>query len=473
VWTRCSPFFLDRLLVGGLCGLPHSETPGSHLLPTDALGEALLMDTPGPSFVPSSRVTRIFRVATAIVALHIVDVELVQTRPGTSARDHVLALVVPLAVAALAAATFGRLRPGIRAGIALAFGSLALVAAGIAAAGGISGSDVSGLLLFPAGVALIAISVWLPWRERGRWASTRTRRMINRVAAGALGVAAALFVVMPIGTALWTTQKPPGAIGKFGIPHRDVAFAAVDGIQLSGWYVRSRNGAAVVIVHGGGGNRGGARRHATMLARAGYGVLLYDARGRGRSDGDTDAYGWTWRPDVEAAMDWVERQRDVRGGRVGALGLSTGADVLVEEASRRRDIKAIVADGTTAESLSDSRRIVHGGNAVSSLPFFAVQYAAAAVLEDARPSAPLVDAASHAAPTPILFIASSWQVERAAAPIYARAAGASSSLWRVAAGHTGGLRAHPREYARRVVAFFDRHLLENIDNERHPAKGSR
>jgi dienelactone hydrolase len=277
---------------------------------------------------------------------------------------------------------------------------------------------------------------------------------------------------MPIGTALWTTQKPPGTIGKFGVPHRDVVFAAADGVRLSGWYVRSRNGAAVVIVHGGGGNRSGARRHAAMLARAGYGVLLYDARGRGASEGDTDAYGWTWRPDVEAAVSWLERQRDVRPGRVGALGLSTGADVLVQEASRRGDIEAIVADGTTAESLADSRRIVHGGDALSSLPFFAVQYAAAAVLEDARPSAPLVRAASHAAPTPILFIASSWPVERAAAPIYARAAGSSSSLWRVDAGHTGGLRAHPREYARRVVAFFDRHLLGTSDSNRQ-AKGLR
>lgn len=403
-------------------------------------------------------VTRLFRAATGLVAVHIVDVELVQTRPGTSARDHVFAVLVPLAVAGLAASTFGRLRPGLRAAIAFAFGALALVAAAIATAGGISGSDVSGLLLFPAGAALITIGVWLPWHERGRWAATRRRRVVNRFAAVVLGAAAGIFVVMPIGAALWTTQKPPGVIGTFGVPHHDVAFTTADGLRLSGWYVRSRNGAAVVIVHGGGGNRGGARRHAALLARAGYGVLLYDARGRGKSEGDTDAYGWTWRPDVEAALSWVERRRDVRRGRVGALGLSTGADVLIAEASRRGDIRAIVADGSTAESLADSRRIVHGGDSALSLPFFAVQYAAAAVLEDARPSAPIAQAAARVS-TPILFVASSWQVERAAAPIYARAAGTSGSLWRVDAGHTGGLRAHPREYGRRILGFFDRHLL--------------
>jgi predicted acyl esterase len=77
-----------------------------------------------------------------------------------------------------------------------------------------------------------------------------------------------------------------------------------------------------------------------MLARAGYGVLLYDARGRGQSQGDTDAYGWTWGPDVDAAIAWLKKRPDVRDGRIGALGLSTGADVLVEAAARRHGIKA-------------------------------------------------------------------------------------------------------------------------------------
>ena len=38
-----------------------------------------------------------------------------------------------------------------------------------------------------------------------------------------------------------------------------------------------------MIVHGGGGDRDGARAHAAMLARAGYGVLLYDARGAAKA----------------------------------------------------------------------------------------------------------------------------------------------------------------------------------------------
>jgi len=37
--------------------------------------------------------------------------------------------------------------------------------------------------------------------------------------------------------------------------YRDVTFISEDGITLGGWYIPSRNGAAVILAHGFGGNR--------------------------------------------------------------------------------------------------------------------------------------------------------------------------------------------------------------------------
>jgi len=173
-----------------------------------------------------------------------------------------------------------------------------------------------------------------------------------------------------------------------------VSFHTGDGLLLSGWYVPSRNGAAIVIVHGGGGDRDGARAHAAMLARAGYGVLLYDARGRGQSQGDPDAYGWAWGRDVDAAIAWLKQRPDIKAGRIGALGLSTGADVLVEAAARRHDIRAVVAEGTTTRSLTDTAKVLHGGGLLS-IPFWWIPYAAAQVLENASPGPPLATLAAH------------------------------------------------------------------------------
>ena len=47
-------------------------------------------------------------------------------------------------------------------------------------------------------------------------------------------------------------------------------------MTLSGWYVPSRNGAVVILLHGYGNNRAQMWPRAEPLARAGYGVLLYD-----------------------------------------------------------------------------------------------------------------------------------------------------------------------------------------------------
>jgi fermentation-respiration switch protein FrsA (DUF1100 family) len=41
-----------------------------------------------------------------------------------------------------------------------------------------------------------------------------------------------------------------------------------------------------------------------------------------------------------------------------------------------------------------------------------------------------------------------------------RAAGSPKQIWRIPeAGHTGGLEAQPAQYERRIVDFYDRHLL--------------
>ena len=60
-----------------------------------------------------------------------------------------------------------------------------------------------------------------------------------------------------------------------------------------------------MLVQGGGGSRDGLKLHATMLAEHGYGVPLYDERGRGASGGRSDAFGWDWAPDVSAAVSFL------------------------------------------------------------------------------------------------------------------------------------------------------------------------
>ena len=48
-----------------------------------------------------------------------------------------------------------------------------------------------------------------------------------------------------------------------------------------------------------------------MLVKDGYGVLLFDRRGGGVSQGDGNMFGWRGERDIFAALDCLEQLTDV------------------------------------------------------------------------------------------------------------------------------------------------------------------
>ena len=98
-------------------------------------------------------------------------------------------------------------------------------------------------------------------------------------------------LVLPIAVGYAFTHVTRTEVPKdeLGVPHENVTLTTSDDLKLRGWYVPSRNGAAVIVFPG----RAATQDRARFLIRHGYGVLLYDRRGEGESDGDVNAYGWT------------------------------------------------------------------------------------------------------------------------------------------------------------------------------------
>ena len=72
--------------------------------------------------------TRVFRVAMALIALAILDDAFLHPEPGTTAGDHLVSGLVPVAIAGVLALAYPRLRPGLRATAALVCGVLAVTA---------------------------------------------------------------------------------------------------------------------------------------------------------------------------------------------------------------------------------------------------------------------------------------------------------------------------------------------------------
>lgn len=412
-----------------------------------------------------ARETLLFRVATGIALLHAVDDAFLGRQPGVRLGQHVVAAVVALVCASAAVVLFPRLRPGLRAGIALVFGVFALTNGALhvahVAVDAVGGSDLTGILATGAGAVLVGLGIWIPFGRRREGAATRRGRWVARVVAVVAGFVLLYAVVFPTSLAIVSAHKhrepipsPPGAA------YAQVSFESADGLELSGWYVESRNRAAVVVVHGGGGDRTGALDHAALLARHGYGVLVYDARGRGESEGSpTGAPGWGWDDDVAGALGFLARRPDVDAGRIGGLGISTGGDTLIEVAAERRDLRAVVADGATARSFDDYRNL---NGLDEGAPFYWTLYTALRVLSGESPGTPLTELVARVSPTPLLLVSTGGSIAQEIDfnRVYAEAAKEPVELWELPeVDHTAAIRARSREYERRVVGFLDNALL--------------
>ena len=351
--------------------------------------------------------------------------------------------------------TLTRLRTGLRAGLALLLGlPMAFYGALHAIAlfkDGVSAHDLLGCLPLLPGLTLLALAIALPWRHRGEgsWKS--------RLVAVPAVVAGAVFVLAPMSMGIYETHKWRGDVGPApSAAYREVSFRATDGVKLAGWYRPSANGATVIVVHGGGSDRRGSVAHAGLLARHGYGVLLYDARGRGRSEGRQNAWGWGWQRDVEGAIAFLRGRPEVDPARLGGLGLSTGADVLVQVAGSGRDLKAVVADGTAAGSYDDVHEVM-GVNLAT--PMWLTNFATVRLASGTTPGPTLIDMMPRIT-APLLMVAAGGP-EKPWGEAYDRAAGDRPvDVWYLpGVAHTAAIREAAPAYERRVTRFFARALL--------------
>ncbi|MCO5967963.1 alpha/beta fold hydrolase [Actinoallomurus soli] len=116
---------------------------------------------------------------------------------------------------------------------------------------------------------------------------------------------------------------------------------------------------AVLLAHGFGGSKDDTRGEAERLARHGYAVLTWSARGFGRSDGEItlDSPDYDVK-DVRQLIDWLARRPEVRldgpgDPRVGVAGQSYGGGIALLAAAYDRRVDAI-APQITWYDLADS-----------------------------------------------------------------------------------------------------------------------
>jgi uncharacterized protein len=414
--------------------------------------------------VPANAETLVFRLALTMGVIWVLDDAFWHREPGTRATDHLASGLVPVALALLLMLAYPRLRAGRRAVAALTSGALLIVAGVVdgvrhVAVDRLGAADVSALLAAPAGLVLVSLGTIVLWRSR-RLDERPLRRYLRRGLVAALGAIGVGFVVAPIGLAIVVNHKAraPVEVADLGRRHVDVVLTTSDGLRLAGWYVPSRNGAAVIAFPG----RSGPVRHARMLVGHGYGVLLLDRRGEGESEGDFNARGWGGQPDLRAAITYLRERPDVERDRIGGLGLSVGGELLLETAAQDGRLRAVVSEGAGLRSAAEQKHMP--GAPPEPLRWIApitTETAAGVILSDHLPPADLADLMPRIAPRPVLLIRGmQGNGDEVLNRVYRDTGGPGVDLWEIAgAGHTAGISAAAAEYERRVVGFFDRALL--------------
>ena len=335
---------------------------------------------------------------------------------------------------------------------------------GIGLAASTTASTVIGLTHVSAGVSWRLLGAWAAMSSGGvllvgsivrAWQAAHRWRKLLVLPAVLLVVA---FVVEPVGVAWYATARarvvPDEATpSDLGLAYEEVEMSTADGVRLSGWYLTSRNGAAVVALHGASSTRSAVLAQAAVLHRAGYGVVLLDARGHGRSDGTPMELGWYGDLDVSAAVDLLVARDDVSPDRIGVIGLSMGGEEAIGAAAADRRIRAVVAEGATNRTFADRDHWLPRGPAgLVQRMIDRVAFGLTDLVSPASPPMPLRDAATIAAPTPMLLIAGDGEL--AAAESIASGSPTTVQIWAAGAAHTRALQERPDEWQTHVLAFL-------------------
>src|SRR5918994_376058 len=399
----------------------------------------------------------------AAIGVHIADDNFFQPEPGTSPTDHLVSGLVPLAIAVAAGVAVLSIgfRPGIRAALALLLGLFGVVAGTEAAyygqAGALSGDDYTGILSIFGGFLLLGAGVAMLWRTR-RTDDVLWWRYLRRAFILAGTVLLVAIVLFPSALAYVVTHTAGADVPapNLGATPENISFTTNDGLRLEGWFVPPRNGATVIVFPG----RSGPQKQARMLVRHGYGVLLFDRRGEGASEGDPNAFGWVGDRDLHAAAAFLRGRPDVDPERIGAIGLSVGGEMLIHAAAHSDAFRAIVSEGASGQSMRDG---FANGDTLDSVLGGGVNTLAVALFTNTLPPPSLKSEIPKIAPTALFLVyGEKGQNGTEAKPnkLFYAAADGPKQIWEVPNGqHIAGITTEPAEYERRVVGFFDRTLL--------------
>lgn len=107
-----------------------------------------------------------------------------------------------------------------------------------------------------------------------------------------------------------------------------VSFSTTDGLKLAGALIAGTNDATIILLHGYGRSKEQMLPQASMLNREGFGILIFDFRASGESEGKYITFGGKEQRDLVAAVHYLNSRNDIDMSRIGLLGFSMGVPLV-------------------------------------------------------------------------------------------------------------------------------------------------
>lgn len=245
-----------------------------------------------------------------------------------------------------------------------------------------------------------------------------------------------------------------------GYPFQEYWLQTLDGLAIRIWYYPSHNEAAIITLGGLKGSLGNHIPPVDSLLKAGYGIIQVDTRACSQPSARV-TLGADEIFDAEAALSFLQTIPEVDPNRIGVMGFSMGGATAIRLMARQEAISSLVRDGGYS-SLQELFKPTENDSFLATIFRRFVEKMFVWQTEiDPKHISPIDDLQTIKG-RPVLFIFGEMEAESGLAQY--EAANEPKEVWIVQGGsHGNNHLVAPEEYQEKVLNFFNRTLLSDIE----------